>query len=401
MVFAGIVVFLVLLFIAFLWIDPYLNAASILMRVADPSATGVLARHDENAIAITPTMIAGPAGPIRAKIYTPIRVPNPPAIVVLHGVHHLGIEEPRLVNFSKALSTHGYLVMTPEMADLADYHVERTAIDVIGYSARDLKRRTGANSVSVLGLSFAGGLALVAAADPKYANDIGVVASIGGYDDLGRVLRFYATNEIERPDGSVLKMTAHEYGILVVAYSHPEDFFPSKDVEAARDTLRLQLYEKPAEAQAAAARLSPKSRARMEQLLAHNTKVLSSDMLKALADHPDEANFVSPSGKLGDIKADVYLAHGAGDNVIPPSETEWLARDVPKDRLKFVLISPVISHVELGGKPTWRDEFRLVNFMEEFLRDTRLRARTRFAPVGVQQQQMAVPQAPGTQPWSR
>ena len=53
-------------------------------------------------------------------------------MVVLHGVHHLGIEEPRLMNFARALSTHGILIMTPEMADLADYHVEPTAIDVIG-----------------------------------------------------------------------------------------------------------------------------------------------------------------------------------------------------------------------------------------------------------------------------
>lgn len=400
-VFAAIVVLLVLLAVGFLWIDPYLNAASILLRVSDPTARGFLARHDENAVAISPTVIPTPAGPVRGNLYVPIGVKDPPAMLVLHGVHHLGIQEPRLVNFSKALSTHGVLVMTPEMADLADYHVEPTAIDVIGASAHDLKIRTGADSVSVLGLSFAGGLALVAASDPKYANDIGVVASIGGYANLARVLRFYATNEVETVNGTMLHMKAHEYGILVVAYAHPEEFFPKSDVELARDAIRLQLWEKVNEARKVAARLSPAGRATMEALLDNKTQVLSADLLRALAQHEAETSFVSPEGKLGSIKADVFLAHGAGDNVIPPTEAEWLVREVPPARLRMVLISPVISHVELGGKPTWMDRWRLVDFMEEFLRDSRQRAGTRHPITAIQQQQFAVPQTPGTQPWSR
>ncbi len=386
---------LVLLFLLFVWIDPYLNAASVLLRVSNPTGDGVLTRHDTNQIDTQYTMVQTPAGPVRARLYIPIGVTRPPAMVVLHGVHHLGIEEPRLVNFSRALSTHGILVMTPEMADLADYHVEPTAISVIGASARDLKRRTGADSVAVLGLSFAGGLALVAAADPQYENDISVVASIGGHDSLPRVLRFFATNRIERPDGIVLQMPAHEYGILVVAYSHPEEFFSPADVELARDALRLQLYENVTQAQVIATRLSPAGRSRMDLLLAHKTDVLSADLLKALAKHEAEAEAVSPSGKLAHIKADVFLAHGAGDNVIPPTELLWIEREVPSKKLKFSLISPAISHVELGGQPTFSDRWRLVHFMEEFLRDSGVRARSQHA-LAPSTQIHTVPQGSGT-----
>ena len=46
-----------------------------------------------------------------------------PAVIVLHGVHHLGIEEPRSVAFAKALSSHGFQAITPELNDLADYRV--------------------------------------------------------------------------------------------------------------------------------------------------------------------------------------------------------------------------------------------------------------------------------------
>lgn len=375
---AFVILLLILLVVpsGYLWLDPYLDAASVLLRVSDPPRNDWLSRHDTNPITISDTKIQTPTGPVRGRLYVPVGVANPPAMVVLHGVHHLGIDEPRLVNFSRALSMHGVLVMTPELTDLADYHVELSSIDVIGCAARDLKGRTGANSVAVLGLSFAGGLALVAAAEPRYENDIAVVISIGGYDSLPRVLRFFATNSIQRPNGAVVHIQAHEYGILVVAYAHPEDFFLPTDVPVAREAIRQQLYENPSQAESLAQRLSPGGHARMEELLAHKDEGLSADLLRSLADHETEAEAVSPAGKLSRLRADVFLAHGEGDNVIPPTELHWLKRNVPADKLKAALISPVISHVELGGHPSFADQWRLVHFMKELLRDCRKRARS-------------------------
>lgn len=375
---AFVIVLLILFMVpsGYLWLDPYLDAASVLFRVSEPNRNDWLARHDTNPITVRDTKIPTPTGAVRGRLYIPVGVTNPPAMVVLHGVHHLGIDEPRLVNFSRVLSMHGVLVMTPELADLADYHVEMSSIDVIGSAARDLKARSGANSVAVLGLSFAGGLALVAAAEPHYQDDIGVVISIGGYDSLPRVLRFFATNTIQGPKGDAVHMQAHEYGILVVVYAHPEDFFSPVDVPVAREAIRQQLYENPTQAESLSQHLSPAGRARMEELLAHKDDGVSADLLRSLADHQAEADAVSPAGKLAQLHADVFLAHGEGDNVIPPTELLWLKRDVPKEKLKAALISPVISHVELGGHPSFADEWRLVHFMKELLRDCRKRARS-------------------------
>src|SRR6185369_6472152 len=100
---------LLLLVLLSLWADPYLDAASVLLRIANPTGEGVLTRHDTNAVVIQSTQIQTSAGTVRARLYIPSGVENPGAMVVLHGVHHLGIDEPRLVNFSRALSTHGIL----------------------------------------------------------------------------------------------------------------------------------------------------------------------------------------------------------------------------------------------------------------------------------------------------
>jgi dienelactone hydrolase len=344
------------------------SAASLLMHIADANAHGVFADYDTHAVQVVPTTVKGPSGTIRGKLYLPANTEHAPAMVVLHGVHHLGIEEPRLVNFSRAIASHGIIVLTPEMADLADYQVEADAIEVIGASVHDLAQRTGAKKVGVLGLSFAGGLALIAATDPRFTSEISFVTAVGAHDDLARVMRFFATNKIPRPDGSTLTMQAHEYGPLVVAYASPEDFFLAADVAAAREAIKLWLWEKPDAARVQAAKLTPQGREKLEKLFAHQTDVLGPELLAAIEKHRDRIASVSPAGTLGRITCPVLLVHGAGDNVIPPSETEWLAKEVPNGLLVEELISPAVSHVEVGGNgPGLRDKLNLVHFMSEML----------------------------------
>ena len=134
-------------------------------------------------------------------------------------MHHLGVEEPRLVRFARAVSASGIEVLTPQLDGLADYRVDGASIALIGDSARKLSSDSG-QKVGVLGLSFAGGLSLLAAADEHYAPFIQFVVSVGSHDDLERVSDFLITNTIVRPDGSTLQMAAHEYGPLVLIYSH-------------------------------------------------------------------------------------------------------------------------------------------------------------------------------------
>jgi pimeloyl-ACP methyl ester carboxylesterase len=287
-------------------------------------------------------------------------------MVLVHGVHHLGIEEPRLVAFARALAESGIRVLTPELASLADYHVDRTSVDLIGYSAHTLAASVG-QKVGVLGLSFAGGLSLLAASDPRFAPCIRFVVSIGAHDDLERVSQFLIANEIARPNGTTLHMTAYEYGALVLIYSHIGDFFPPADISAAHEALRLLLWEQVDESRKCAESLSPGSRHKMDLLYNHQVELLAGEIGQAIARHRAEMAPVSPHGNLGALHIPVLLLHGAADNVIPPSELLWLQRDVPAADLKSTLISPAISHVSMEGGPSLADRWRLVHFMAEIL----------------------------------
>jgi pimeloyl-ACP methyl ester carboxylesterase len=159
--------------------------------------------------------------------------------------------------------------------------------------------------------------------------------------------------------------------VLVAIYAHPEEYFPAKDVALAREAIREQLYERIVNAKAVAAKMSPSGQVRMQQLLAQDDSEAKKILLANLEEHRAESDLVSPAPQLYRLHVPVLLLHGAGDNVIPPSETLWLARDIPPKALRALLISPAISHVELGRSATLMDKVRLVHFMVQLLSEAR------------------------------
>ena len=357
-------VLLVMVVLAYRPVSTHLRAAALLQRFADAGSARQLRASvvDEEQARF---------GEIAARIYSPRNVIDPPGLVIVHGVHRLGIDEPRLVRFARAIAGAGVRVLTPEVRELADYRVDAHSIDTIGSAAHALRLRTSPHrTVGLMGMSFAGGLSLLAAADARFSTDIDFVVSIGGHDDVARVSRFFATDTIPRPDGTILSTHAHDYGPLVLVYSHIEDFFPTEDVTAARDALRAWLWEWYDAARARAAELPPPSRTRMQSLFEHRIDAIAPELLAVVARNEAPMAAVSPHGRLGALRVPVYLLHGAGDNVIPPTETLWLEHDLPAGVPRQVLVTSAINHVEPGGGSSWSEQWAVVHFLAQVLART-------------------------------
>jgi dienelactone hydrolase len=343
------------------------RATSLLMTFSDPKAEPEVT--EEVLTVDVPASSAGPARAVKARMFSPPggTPANRPAVVLVHGVQYLGIEEPRLQRFAKAIVSAGIVVLTPQVDELADYQVSARSIETVGASIRALRARAGGTArVGLMGTSFGGGISLLTAADPRFADQIAFVVAIGAHDDLARVSGFFATNEIQAADGTTKKLHAHGYGGMVLVYSHAEDFFPAEDVPAARDALRSWLQEKRDAARESEKKLSAPSKAKMEILFGPDTSSLRPEMLAMIARHGAEMKTVSPHDRLAGLRAHVYLLHGAGDTVIPATETMWLAKDVPPAALREVLVSSAIEHVELK-EPSVADQWGLVHFMGQIV----------------------------------
>jgi pimeloyl-ACP methyl ester carboxylesterase len=301
----------------------------------------------------------------RARAYVP-RSPIRRCAVVGHGVHWKGIDEPRLRNFASRLAARGVVALTPELAELADYRITRQGEDVLAAAVRALSARCGGDRVGLIGFSFAGGLSLLAAAEPSVNPHLAYVASVGGYDDLARELTFLLTDHVQTPAGLVPRR-AHEYGLVVLAYEHLEAFVPEEDLDTLRHAVRSWLMEdRPRAWVFASQRTTERAERFFMDIAAGRRDALRRTLGPLLSAEGAQERALSPSARLSRIAVPVYLLHGQGDSVIPPEETMWADRELG-NHPHTALVSPLIEHVELSGAPTLTDQWALVRFMARLL----------------------------------
>jgi dienelactone hydrolase len=306
---------------------------------------------------------------VRARVYRVDPRKPAPGLVLAHGVHYAGIDEKRLIPFARQLARAGFTVLTPELRDLADYRITRDSLAVLVDSARYLgSRRDWASDerVGLMGFSFAGGLSLVAATDPRLEGKLSFVTSVGGHHDLERVLRFFTQNRIETPRGTA-SLRAHEYGLAVLVYDSLDRFVPEEDRPAMQRAFKLWLMEDRPNARAWASRRVSAEAERLFLLLeGGRLHELGPDLEHVIAARRPELEALSSRGKLARARVPIHLLHGTGDTVIPPSETEWAAKEL--DRAPHdALVSPLLEHVEVNRVAGFSEQVKLIGFVAAML----------------------------------
>jgi acetyl esterase/lipase len=333
------------------------------MRASGANST--LARMYDERIAVQNMQLRTRWGPFRARIYRPFTTQPRPAIVVVHGVHYLGIDEPRLVPFATNLARAGVVVLTPELRALTDYRVDPSSVDEIIEAARFLAQSGMAERerVGVFGLSFAGGLALVAAAEPRSHGYIDRVAVMGAHHDLQKVLRFLATDTVETP-GGVRHLRAHDYGLVLFVYMYAERFVDRSEVALFRDCLRWQLHMEGDRARHGAQRLSPRAQALIERILTGDKTAVRDRVVEILQEEAEQRRLrsLSPVGRARALHGkQIVLLHGAEDNVVPPTEAEDGERELRGQADVTLLLTKAIGHVGIERTPTFSDQWKLVH----------------------------------------
>jgi pimeloyl-ACP methyl ester carboxylesterase len=340
----------------------HLRAAHFLQTLAaKPAAVSAIKAED--------VTILGANGTIRARLYFREGAEPGAGIVVAHGVHYQGIDEGRLVPFARALAEAGNAVLTPELAEVADYRITASGVNVIRDSVQYLAARrdhVASERVGLLGFSFAGGLSLVAARDEATAKRLSFVTSVGGHHDLRRVMRFLVHDEIETPQG-VVQQHAHEYGLVVLVYGNLERFVPEPDLPALRVAFKAWLHEDRKTArEAAEARVTPEAEIIWELLETQQLQVLSPELDQILDSQRAELAALSSAGHLKDLAVPVYLLHGSHDSVIPPSETDTAGLELQGAEHQ-ALVSPLLEHVEVSKTAGITDKLALVSFMARLM----------------------------------
>ena len=237
-----LVVCLITVGAAIIWGPAYARSASLVIRAAQLqglllNAAKVQAQHYTIEPAAT---IKTRHGDVRTRLYRPDRIRR--VVLLVPGVHAMGIDEPRLTGLSNELAASGFGVVTMELPDLARYRFTPETVDIIEDGARWLSDRrdlTPDGTIGLMGISFAGGLSVVAAGRPAIRDRLAFVFSFGGHGDLPRVLRYLCTGlEPAKPDdppGALVRMRPpHDYGVAVILVGIADRMVPPEQVEPLR-----------------------------------------------------------------------------------------------------------------------------------------------------------------------
>src|SRR4051812_36049205 len=217
---------------------PLLNSAALILRAAGtPGPLGRMARWQARAVIDSIERIPTRDGSLRARVFKPSR-PVRRAVLLVSGVHPDGIDEPRLVSLARDLAGTGVNVVTPEIRELMEYRltaqVTNAIEDTVLWTAAsgDLAGNAG---VGLIGVSFSGGLSVVAAGRTSVRDRIAYVLSFGGHGNLPRVLRYLCTGVepalANRPAG---RRPPHDYAVSVVLHQAADLAVPPDQVDLLR-----------------------------------------------------------------------------------------------------------------------------------------------------------------------
>jgi dienelactone hydrolase len=367
----------------------YTRAAALVVRMAGlqgPVADAL--EWEREPVAVSDTSVPSRDGALRARLYLPDHYRR--AIVLVAGVNALGIDEPRLYGLAQELAAIGYAVLTPELPDLQRYEITARTTDMIEDAAVWLStqpRLARDGRVGLIGISFAGGLSIVASGRPALRGRAAFVFSFGGHSDFPRVLRFLCTGMEPAPPGpgagtapsAERYRRPHDYGVVIVLLGGADRVVPPEQVGPLRAAiltfLRASHYdlidkrkaaETFAEARRMADALPEPSRTLMREVNDRDVGRLGATMLPVIR-QASHSPALSPDRSPAPA-CPVYILHGTDDNVVPAVESEWLSRYLDGRTRVRTLLSPIITHAELNSQQDWRDVWALVDFFASLLR---------------------------------
>jgi hypothetical protein len=294
------------------------------------------------------------------------------------GVHAAGVDEPRLVQFARDLASVRHTVLTVELTDLTQYRITPRTTDMIEDAAHWLSAQPDLapdGRIGMMGISFAGGLSIIAASRPALRDRIVFVTSFGGHGDLPRTLRYLCTGV--QPDGT--HYPPHDYGVVIILLSVADQVVPAEQVAPLRTVIgsyleasRLDLIDKNKSwnefqhARAMTATLPEPAKTLMGYVNDRDVVHLGPILLPHVTALGDD-RMLSPAREAAP-RATVYLLHGTGDNVIPAIESSLLA-DTLRARGVTVhqLATPLITHAEVDRSVTASAMWDLVSFWQKLL----------------------------------
>ena len=340
----------------------YGSAADLALALAAPAIDSWLApAHDAPSRAVI-NVPAADGRALRADLYRPTRESG--ALLLVHGLSPAGRHHPELARLAWTLARRGQLVLVPHFEGLAAFRLEGREVDDVRASLAHLRALTS-RPVGVAGFSFGAGPALLAAAEFP---DLRLAGAFGGYADLRHVIAFITTGTYRFGDqrGALPQEEYNRWKLLALLAGFAEKADARARLEA---IARRRLANPGDDTRGQEAELDGEGAAILALVVNRRDDALPALLAALPAGARRAMDALSPLPAMPRLAGRLLVAHGAGDQSIPYTESLRLAAAAgPHER---AIILETFHHV--GPRPWWpsaarlRDGGRLVRIADRLL----------------------------------
>lgn len=287
-----------------------------------------------------------------------------PCWIAVGGVSLKGRFHPQLVRFAEALASTGAGVLVPELPEWRRLSVSpsiilptvRASVEYLNSRADVLPRNFG-----VIGFSFGGVGAVLAASDDEVVDQIRGAVVFGAYCCLTRTLGCMLTGEHEwndeqhrlQPDPYGRWVVASNYLTRIPGYEDASDVAGAvRRLATEASSRRISAWEPYHDTMIRALRetIAPKRRATFD-ILATPTTDRRPDaqecltFARALADTCRSAEPpLDPLDSLPSVRVPTQVIHGRGDRLVPFTEGMRLVEKLPPEARQGLTVTGMFNH---------------------------------------------------------
>ena len=258
-----------------------------------------------------------------ADLYTPAAEGKHSAVLLFLGVNPAGRNDPRVVDLAEGLARAGSVVMIPWSDTMTQKRISIQEIDNLVWAFQYLValEDVDADRAGMGGFCVGASLATVAAQDPRIRDRVRFVNFFGGYYDA-RDLVLSVVSSTRFGDGAQEPWAPDRLPVEVVR-TH---LIEGVEDDSERSLLHRVFVLKDATLHPTVVEtLSPESRAVFEMLsgtsLPRATELIEMLPVSTLA----LLEAVSPSTRIGDLRARILIMHDREDDLVPSEESRRLA----------------------------------------------------------------------------
>jgi dienelactone hydrolase len=300
-------------------------------------------------------------------LYRPSGADGPwPGLLLCHGAVDLGARDARMVALARALVRRGFLVACPELVALRAFRADPGEVERLARLAAWLADQSGSvepDGVALAGISIGGSYCILAASRPAARERVRAVLAFGAYAELEALVRTWM---VAARTGPPELLDPFVEGRRRVLLGNLAALLPEQELAPVRGWLVRLLAGSPvpeldtsglssagARVVACASATGP-----IDPLLVEAVLAPIATSLRALSPGQDESAPAAP----------LFLLHGEGDPIVPPSDAETLRATLePLGTPVRVHVTGAFSHVTGGGRASLWSSWRLARFVAAFL----------------------------------